>query len=220
MVAPRDVEERIEEAREVAAEQQRGDARLVGLERQRDDVAHQPHVLADVFGQAVVGPLHREAAACRVSARSRRPCPCRSRMRSTRFSTSRTLVRYSSSLALSPALTCRLQVSAALLHAVEDALVALAAAVLEQAVERQRRIDLHRHRRVGALPRDVRAVRHREVGLVVAGDRLLAAEDHARLHASPRPMWLASTWSMLMPPCSSAPFWSGAPERMLPVCPG
>ena len=43
-------------------------ARLVGLEPQRDDVAHQPHVLAYVFGQAIVGPCHfqgRSAAAAR-----------------------------------------------------------------------------------------------------------------------------------------------------------
>ena len=39
----------------------------------RDDVAHQPHVLAKVFGQAVVRPLHREqrpAASARSSALS------------------------------------------------------------------------------------------------------------------------------------------------------
>ena len=49
------VEEGIEESGKIAAQQQRGDARLVGLEGQRDDVAHQPHVFADVFGKAVVG---------------------------------------------------------------------------------------------------------------------------------------------------------------------
>src|SRR5688572_5468164 len=32
--------------------------------------------------------------------------------------------------------------------------------------------------------------------------------------------WLASTWSMEIPPRSSAPFWREAPERMLPVWPG
>ncbi len=63
MVRRADVEERIEQSREVAAKQQRGDPRLVGLERQGDDVAHQPHVLADIFGQAVVGPGHRDGGA-------------------------------------------------------------------------------------------------------------------------------------------------------------
>ena len=106
------VEERIEEAGEIAAQQQRGDARLVGLEGQRDDVAHQPHVLADVFGQAVVGPRHRRAPAGRGRAPARRPGPSSARVRSTRFSTSRTLVRYSSSLARSARLTCRLSAAA------------------------------------------------------------------------------------------------------------
>ena len=115
------------------------------------------------------------------SGRGRRPCPCIARVRSTRFSTSRTLVRYSSSLARSARLTCRLELGGLLPDAVEDALGALAALVVEQAVEGQRRIDLHRHRRERVLPGDVRAVGHREVGLVVAGDRLLAAQDHAGL---------------------------------------
>src|SRR5271163_418145 len=34
------------------------------------------------------------------------------------------------------------------------------------------------------------------------------------------PRCLASSWSILMPPLSSAPFWRAAPERILPVCPG
>ena len=34
------------------------------------------------------------------------------------------------------------------------------------------------------------------------------------------PMRLASTWSMLMPPFSTAPFSKGTPESRLPVCPG
>ena len=73
------------------------------------------------------------------------------------------------------------EVGGVLLHAVQDAQRPLAPLVVEEAVEGQRRIDLHRHRRERVLPGDVRAVRHREVGLVVAGDRLLAAQDEARL---------------------------------------
>src|SRR5207244_4901366 len=76
-----------------------------------------------------------------------------------------------------PAQACGL-----LTDAVQDALVALAAAVVEQAVERQGRVNFHWHRRGRVLPGDVRTVGHREVRLVVAGDRLLAAQDHARLH--------------------------------------
>ena len=122
------------------------------------------------------------AARPRPVALARRPCSFAARMSCARFSTSRTLVRYSSSLPLSAALTCRPSDGDLFPDAVEDAQVPLAAAVVEQAVERQRRIDLHRHGRVGALPRDVRAVGHREVRLVVAGDRLLAAQDQAGLH--------------------------------------
>ena len=65
--------------------------------------------------------------------------------------------------------------------AIEDAQVAKAPAILEQRVERQRRIDFVRHRRLGVLPRDVRAVGQREVRLVVARHRLFAGEHHARL---------------------------------------
>ena len=74
MVGLAHVEERIEQAGNIAAQQQRGDARLVGLEGQRDDVAHQPHVLADVFGQAVVGPLHRDERLAAVLGALARPC--------------------------------------------------------------------------------------------------------------------------------------------------
>ena len=51
----------------------------------------------------------------------------------------------------------------------------------KQRVERERRVDLVRHRRIGVLPRDVRAVRHREVRLVVARHRLLARQHDAGL---------------------------------------
>ena len=104
------------------------------------------------------------------------------RMRSMRFSTSRTLVRYSSSLALSSALTLRLKARGLILDTVENALVPAVAAVLEEAVESQRGIDFHRHGRVGALPGNVRAVGHREIRLVITGDGLLAAEHQAGLH--------------------------------------
>ena len=107
-----DVEERVEEPRDIAAEQERGDPRLVGLEAEGDDVAHQPHVLADVFGQAVVGSLHRDGqAGPGPLARSSAFCLA-ARIGAARFSTSRTLVRYSSSLARSPALTWRLRSAA------------------------------------------------------------------------------------------------------------
>ena len=113
--------------------------------------------------------------------RARRPFACAARIGAARFSTSRTLVEILVELGPVAGADPPAQAGGLVAHAVEDALVALAAAVVEQAVEGQRRIDLHRHRRGRALPGDVRAVGHREVRLVVAGDRLLAAQDHARL---------------------------------------
>ncbi len=74
-----------------------------------------------------------------------------------------------------------LQSGGLVLDAVEDAGRPPAFLVVEEAVEGQRRVDLHRHRRVRILPGDVRAVGHREIGLVVAGDRLLASQHQARL---------------------------------------
>ena len=68
-----------------------------------------------------------------------------------------------------------------LLDAVENADRSLAPLVVEQAVERQRRVDFHRHRRKRVLPGDVRAIGHREVALVIARDRLFAAEHQAGL---------------------------------------
>ena len=135
------------------------------------------------------------------------------RVRSTRFSTSRTLVRYSSSLARSARLTCRLRSAACSLTRSRMLSVAPAALVVEEAVEGQRRVDLHRHRRVGVLPGDVRAVGHREVRLVVAGDRLLAAQHQARLRRSLRPRCAASTWSMLTPPVQHGPLLQGGPRE-------
>ena len=175
-----DVEERVEEAGDVAAEQERGEAGLVGLEAEGDDVAHQPHVLADVLGQAVVGPGHRD----------RGPAPVLAALVGRLL---RGPHRHDATLDLADAREVLVelgpvagadlpaQARGLLPDAVEDALVAPVAAVVEEAVEGQRRVDLHRHRRGRALPGDVRAVGHREVRLVVAGDRLLAAQDHARL---------------------------------------
>ena len=73
------------------------------------------------------------------------------------------------------------ELRSAILDAVEDAEVAQAAAVLEEAVKCKRGVHLVGHRRVGALPGDVRAVGVGVVGFVVAGHGLLAGEDEARL---------------------------------------
>ena len=174
------VEERVKEPRDVAAEQERGDARLVGLEAESDDVAHQPHVCANIFGQTVVRPLHRDGRLAPVA----RACVCLLFRGSHGRGPFLDLADAGEILVeLGPVAYAHppAQVRGLLAHAVEDALVALAAAVVKKAVERQRRIDFHRHRRGRALPGNMRAVGHREVGLVVAGDRLLAAQHHAGL---------------------------------------
>ena len=69
----------------------------------------------------------------------------------------------------------------AIFHAIQDALMPEAPAILEHAVERARRRQLARHGRTVAPPRDVRAVRHREVRLVIPGHRRLARQHEARL---------------------------------------
>ena len=78
-------------------------------------------------------------------------------------------------------LICAAERFGAVLHAVEDADVPQAAAVVEQVVPGERGIHFHGHRRIGRLPGDVRAVGQREVGLVVAGHGLLAGQHDAGL---------------------------------------
>ena len=67
------------------------------------------------------------------------------------------------------------------LHAVENTDIQQAAAVIEQVVPGERGIDFHRNRRFRALPRDMRAVRHGEVRLVVTGHWLFTSENDTRL---------------------------------------
>ena len=63
MMSRSHVEERIKQTGKVAAQEQGGDTGLIGLESQGDDVAHEPHVLADVFRQAVVRTRHCQGRA-------------------------------------------------------------------------------------------------------------------------------------------------------------
>src|SRR6185436_18940727 len=53
-----DIEKWIKEARDIAAKQERGDAGFIRLKSERKNVAHQPHVLADVLRKTVIWPLH------------------------------------------------------------------------------------------------------------------------------------------------------------------
>ncbi len=82
---------------------------------------------------------------------------------------------------LSVELILRAEVLGAVLHAVENADIQQAAAIVEQVVPGERRIDFDRHRRIRSLPGDVRTVGHREIGLVIAGHRLFAGQHDAGL---------------------------------------
>ncbi len=137
--------------------------------------------VANIFGQAVLRPLHRDSRL----APAARSLVCLLFRRSHGCGPFLDLAYAREILVeLGPVAQAHptAQVRGLLSHAVENALIALAAAVVKKAVEGQRRVNFHRHRRGRALPRDMRAVGHREVGLMVAGDRLLAAQNHAGLH--------------------------------------
>ncbi len=147
-------EKRIRERREIAREQQRRDPRPVGLERQRDDVAHQPRALGKILRRLVSQTVdaHLDAAHARqvvvepVSVRrARRPAETRG----------------------------------GIAHEVQQAVAGAARATLEQTIERARRMHLLRGGRIGAPPRDVRAVGQREAGLVRPANRRLARKHKA-----------------------------------------
>ncbi len=53
------IQEGIVHGRQIAADDQRGHPRLVGLEGDGDDVAHQLGMLTQVFRQAVGGTIHQ-----------------------------------------------------------------------------------------------------------------------------------------------------------------
>ena len=173
-------EKGIEQTGEVAAEQEGRDAGLVGLKREGDDVAHEAHVFADVFGQAVIGAVHGD----------HRPAASPGVVGGFLLNAAHAVhalfhlahaVEIFVELGMVGGADLSVEASGVLLDAVEDTLGATAAAVFKQAVERERRVDLHRDGRVRVLPRDVRTVGHREIRLVITGDGLFAAEDETGL---------------------------------------
>lgn len=131
-----DVEERVKQAREVSAEQEGGDPRLVGLERQGDDVAHQPHVLADVFGQAVVGARHRQRGTSLIARPSVGAVLHLAGPLDPLFDLADAGQILVELRAVGPA-DLAVQVIRVSLHAIKDALGALASLVVEEAVEGQ-----------------------------------------------------------------------------------
>ena len=52
------VEERVVHGRKIARNDERCNTRFVGLKSDGDDVAHQPRMIAQIFGQAIGGPVH------------------------------------------------------------------------------------------------------------------------------------------------------------------
>src|SRR5262249_44952736 len=132
MVVRAHAEERVRERRQIAREDQRRDARRVGLEGERDDVAHQPEAIAKIRRPDVAIAIDARldlAQGGEVAVESR-SIGCADLSRET---------------------------TRAIPDAIEDAARLAAKATIEQAIERARRIRVGGHRGVGP-PGDLRAV--------------------------------------------------------------
>ena len=180
MVSVPDVKKRIEQSRNVSTKQDRRNACFVRLKCEGNDVTHQAHVVANVLRQSVIRASHLDDGLAPML----RPFQCFVLMFAQSFNpffdladTGEVLVQFGpiSGTGLS-AETCRV-----FFHSVKHAFVSPSATVVEQTVERQRRINFHWDRRRRVLPGNMRAVCHRKVGFVVSGNRLLATKHHARL---------------------------------------
>ena len=140
-----DVEEGVEEAREIPAEHQRRHPCFVGLEGQGDDVAHEAHVVSDVLRQTVVGTFH-------VHQRSALVPGAISRLGGISAHAVHALLHLADAgqvfveTAVIFGTDCSTQGRKVLPHAIQNAPGALVAAVLEEGVESQRWVHLHRHR--------------------------------------------------------------------------
>ncbi len=151
MVGGTDIQERIEEPRKITAKKKRGDAGFVGLETERDDVAHQPHVIADILGKAVVGTFHGHdgrafglgenvgflfGGAGGIDA----------------FLDFTDAGEEFVELGFIGGTDAAAEAIGLIFDAIENALIALVAAIFEKAVEGQGRIDFHGHGGSRALP--------------------------------------------------------------------
>src|ERR1700744_1585383 len=159
---------------------QRGDARLVGLERYRDDVAHQAGVIAQVFRQSVGRPFHGGGDSvfgfrCVVGI-----AHVFAHALYALFHFAHTgqifieLAFVGGAYALG-------KILGAIFYAVENADVLQAATVVKQIVPGERWVDFYRDRRIGTLPGEVGTVGQREVRLVITGHGLLAGQHDAGL---------------------------------------
>ena len=163
------------QGRVIVVEFQRRDPRGVGLKAENQDVAHQPHVLADVLRNAVGRAVHVRLVECRSPALQFAPLagvfdPLLDVAHRVEIFVELPLVA-GADLAAEP-LGIRQ-------HRVQHALVAGRHLILEQAIEGQGRIKLQRRRRRRRAPRNVRAVEHRVI-LVDRRVRSFAAQNEAR----------------------------------------
>ena len=129
-------EEGVEHPGQVAVEHQRRDPRLVGLKGDGDDIRHELHVLAQILRQAVGRTAHRRKRPAPV-----RGIPCGTGLIGAHAVDALLHVAHARQVLLELALIVgaeqRLEARGIVAHPVEDALQPPAAAVLEQAVERQ-----------------------------------------------------------------------------------
>ena len=161
--------------RKIAGNNQRSHAGAVRLEGDGDQVAHQARVVAQIFRQAVLWAVHRKGRAVALLGELVRLV--------FGFAHALHALLYfadAGQIFVQFGFVIRAHLAAerlgAILHPVENAHVAQTAAILKQVIEGERGVDLHRHRRIRRLPRDVRAVGQRVVGFVIAGHGLLASQ--------------------------------------------
>ncbi len=168
------------QAQVVAVELERAHPRGVGAEREYENIAHQPHVLVDALRQPVGG-------AGPVGLGERGAPPLQAPLPPGVVDAPLDLTHRGEVL-VQPARVGPAHPGGVGAHRVEYALVRPARLVAEQPVERERGVQLQRHRRRRRGPRDVRAVDHRVV-LVQGRDRRLAPEHQARhLGLAPQPV--------------------------------
>src|ERR1700677_2810146 len=157
---------------------ERGDARLVGLERDRNDVAHQAGVIAQVFRKSVGRPLHGGGDGvfgfrCAVGVGL---VFAHALYALFHFAHAGQVFIQLAFVGPTDAFG---QILGAIFYAVENADVLQAATVVKQVVPGERWVDFDRNRGIGTLPGEVGTVGKGEVRLVVSRHGLLAGKHDA-----------------------------------------
>ena len=170
-----DVEVRELQIAVIVVQLQCADASRIGLERQHENIAHQPHVVGKILWNALGRPRHIGLVEVRPPALK---FPMLAREFETQFDLAHrieVLVEFlliaGTDLTAEPARLAE--------HRVEHASITPLSLTLEEPVECEGRIQFQRRRSGRRTPRNVRAVKHRIV-LVNPRIRPLAAEDKAR----------------------------------------